>query len=187
MPNLDFSVQRAHGYDDGLTAAAKIRGINEEFRGLIKGMIETSLAEGLRIAHERAPRGPFLEHNEGRRIVDQIFATPVRFSPGGAGGGGNWEGELRASNDDGGHLQFVFEGTAGGGVGKIFPNKARSGHHGFTLGGALAIQKEGEGVHFRSWVHGQKPQQEWWYEAEDAMERKLEEQIHTAAFIHGFE
>lgn len=157
MGNLTFELVPSQTAS-GPQAIARIQAVNAEFRGAIKSLIEDAVAEGVRVARESAPRGEMFRHH-GPTIADSIMAEPVRYHPGGAGGGGYYEASFSASSLIAPHLKFVFEGTGERGerpTGLIRPSQ----------GNVMAIQKEGEGVHFRAWARGQFPQQRWWEDAE---------------------
>lgn len=189
MPNLDFSVRTVDdlGYERdyrgvletrGFTEiSARLEAVNREFRGLIKDMIKNAQEEGKRVAIREAPRGPILRRNEHSRISDAIVSEPIVYRPGGAGGGGDYEGSIRAEARIAPHLGFVYEGTG---------NKTG---HGLeirgNLGSIMVLQKGGEEVKFRRAVSGQRPQQRWWLDAEDAMYASLQEQTLRAEIIHG--
>ena len=159
---MEFEIKPEHpGQIPEVTA--RIRSLGPELRGMIKDVLREAAEEGRKVAEARAPRGQDDWKNYGRRISDSIQVSEVRFAPGGAGGGGFYQITLYASSDIAPHLPFVFEGTADEGAGKIYPSK----------GNVLALDKGGEGVHFRSWVHGQAPQTEWWEDAHVAVEQSI--------------
>lgn len=165
MPNLDFTVKESGG-QGGRTAVFGIRAIETEIQTVIKEILTQAVEEGERVAKSLAPRGKDSK-NEGRRISDAIRVSNIEYRPGGLGGGGSYQVELIADGEIAPHLHDVFEGTANKGEGKIRP----------AHGNVFAIEKGGEGVHFREWVHGQKPQQEWWEEATRAAESEIRDKI----------
>lgn len=168
--NLDFNIREAGG-SGGRTAVVGMRAVQKDLQEFIKGLVERAAKEGQRVAEAEAPRGKS-EPRDGRRIVDSIKVGHVHYSPGGLGGGGSYEVELYADGAIAPHLRYVYEGTANEGTGFIRPAKG-------NIAGVLAIEKEGEGVHFRRWARGQKPQREWWRQGQRAAEEVIAEGIRT--------
>lgn len=146
----------------GLEITARIRAVNRSYRGLIQQILREAAEAGRKTAEIEAPRGEFGQH-QGRRISDSIQVSEINYAPGGAGGGGFYEVHLYADSAIAPHLRYVFEGTAGEGVGRIYP----------AHGNVFAIQKEGEATRFRPWVHGQRPQTAWWEHAHEAVESEI--------------
>jgi hypothetical protein len=159
MPNIDFSVRR-----DPEDTTVRIRATRDEFRDATRAIMEDAIAHGAATARALAPRGPIRAGNVGRRIVDSIQEEiSPRPTPGGAGGGAYWEGSFHASAMISPHLRFVMEGTRG----VIRPAR----------GNVLALQKEGEEVHFRRWVSGQSPQASWWDAAQEETNRYVSDHV----------
>lgn len=165
---MRFEIKQGHS-TSGPELTARLQAVGAEFRGMIKTILEEAAEEGRRVAQAGAPRSGILRHNDGARISDSIQVTPVRFAAGGAGGGGFYEVSLSASTLIAPQLRYVLEGTANRGAGKIYPAR----------GNVLAIDKGGEGVHFRRWVHGQAPQTRWWEDAQDAVSASVEAGIES--------
>lgn len=135
-------------------------GVGEEIRGIIREALET----GQRVAEMEAPRSGERFH-EGAKIRDsiRIRIDQDSFAPGGSGGGGFYEGHLYVDSELAPQVRWVMEGTADEGAGLITPAR----------GNVFPIEKNGEGVRFRSWVHGQRPQRIWWDLAREAVLREL--------------
>lgn len=123
-----------------------------------------------------------------RYLHSHLGVSSIKYHPGAAGGGGRYSiaAGVRAGGSK--HPFYVHEGTANlqgqtnkamtvGGVGaqgRIYPKggargiadvlenrkrrAARSNHPDALRRPALAFSKKGEGVRFRSWVSGQRPQ-----------------------------
>lgn len=144
-------------------ATARIQAVGKELRDEIRALIAEAVDEGRRVAEQEAPRGEERFH-EGGRIRDAIRVSEVRYAPGGAGGGGFYEADLYASSDIAPQVRFVMEGTADEGRGLITP----------AHGNVFPIEKEGEGIRYRSWVHGQRPQTAWWDHAREATRHYIE-------------
>lgn len=167
--NLYFEITPEHpGEIPEVTA--RIQAVDKELRGLIREAIQTSLEIGRGIAESEAPHGQPRQFREGVRIRDAIRISEVAYAPGGSGGGGFYEGTLYVDAALAPQIEFVMEGTADDGRGLIEPSQG-------NLHDVLAIEKEGEGVHFRRWVHGQAPQTAWWDMAHEEVERSLQAQI----------
>jgi hypothetical protein len=161
MPNLDFKVTRSPA-----EVEVRIKAMRTKIAGEISDIVAEAARLGADEARALAPRSGIFR-NEGRRISDSIQYEDSRFSAGGAGGGGSYRARFYASSTIAPQLSYVLEGT--GGQGNIIRP---------TRGNVLALQKEGEGVHFRRWVHGQDPQTAWWEAAHEVAERFVAERIH---------
>lgn len=165
MGNLVWSVIPESHYD-GPRAIVKIKAVNEELQGKIKGLIEEAVAEGVIRARREAPRGP---RHSGPRIMDSVFAEPIRYHPGGAGGGGFFEGSFKASSEITPHLAWVFRGTGEHGprAQLITPRYKK----------AMMTEWWGDGKTFFKSSKGQFPQQRWWTDAEERATRVLSTSI----------
>lgn len=168
MPNINFSIKERGG-QGGRTAIIGIRAIRDDVNLEVQRILKEAAEEGKRIAEIEAPRSKDAR-NEGRRITDAIRVSERRYQPGGPGGGGTYLMELIADGEIAPHLIDVFEGTANKGEGYISPAR----------GNLLTFQKHGEGRKWRPWVKGQKPQQEWWNRAQQAVEDRIQERVHTS-------
>lgn len=167
--NLHFEITPEHpGEIPEVTA--RIQAVDKELRGFIREAIESALEAGRTIAEATAPRGEPRKFREGVSIRDAIRISETVYAPGGAGGGGFYEGTLYVDSALAPQIEFVMEGTADEGRGLIRPSQG-------NLHGVLAIEKEGEGVHFRRWVHGQAPQTAWWDTAHEEVEHVLQAEI----------
>jgi hypothetical protein len=74
------------GFD---TMLLRVRGIEEEFRKDIRETLAEASETAYRIMLNRVPR-------DSGRLAGSIFQSPIRFAPGGAGGGGFYETEVVA-------------------------------------------------------------------------------------------
>lgn len=169
MGNLSFQVVPERNAD-GPRAIARIQATGAEFRGAIKELIEEAVAEGVRYAKTHAPRGDSFHHQN--RIEDAITADPIRYHPGGAGGGGYYEASFSASSEIAPHLEFVFEGTGERGKDPHLIRPSQGNLH-----KVMAIEKNGEPVSFVRWTRGQYPQQLWWEDAEAHTDAVLSEGV----------
>lgn len=169
---MDFSVRRSPP-----DAIVSLRAQGDEWRKQIRGIVLEGARRGAMAARARAPRGKDGATQRGRRIVDAIRydqRTPVAV-PGGAGGGSQWQSRFWVDENIAPQIKFVWNGTRA-----IITARGNIGQRGeFTHRGVLKIQKEGEPIHYRNWVRGQKPQREWWYAAQrtadDYVKRTLRE------------
>lgn len=140
----------------------KMRALGGEFSGMVRGLVAEAVKEGKRVAEMEVPVGPEQFHT-GSRIKDAIQSFTSPYKPGGAGGGGTFEGRIWVDNELAPQVDFVMQGTMDDGTEKIKPAK----------GNVLAIEKDGEGVHYRAWAHGQRPNTSWWEHAFDEAEHIL--------------
>lgn len=167
MGNLVWSVVPDHT-NSGPRAILKIKAVNEEIQSKIKSLIEEAVEEGVIRAKREAPKGK--GHHFGARIEDSIYAEPIRYHPGGAGGGGFFEGSFRASNEIAPHLEWVYLGTGLRNIlhpHRIYPLPPRR---------VMMSEYWGGREYFTS-SQGQFPQQRWWADAEERAERKLSTSI----------
>jgi hypothetical protein len=145
----------------------KIQGLSGRMRTLAAEMMAQAVEAGRIVAEREAPRGPILERDSGR-ISDSIQIERGGLERGGVGGGSAYTiYRLYASSAIAPHLRYVMEGTADQGRGLINPSR----------GNVLVLQKEGEIVRFRPWVHGQRANTRWWDQAHEAVQESLDSQI----------
>lgn len=104
-------------------------------------------------------------------IAGSIRKLETAYRPGGAGGGGFFEVRVGPGEDAPEHLRWVMGGTGEyGPLGRVI-----RGHN----GGVLAIQKRGEGVRFRQFARGQRPQRQWYDDAVDVADQIVAEGIRS--------
>jgi len=111
--------------------------------------LATAALRGEQEMRLRVPKGETL------RLFESIRVSPLRFSPGGLGGGGFYEIEVGPADDAPEHLAFVFGGTSD------------------LFGKAMFIQKLGEPGHWIYRRRGQRAQTEWVTEAQDVTRNYL--------------
>lgn len=103
-------------------------------------------------------------------IYRAINVGPVRYMPGGAGGGGFYEVNVGVNKDEAPHVEAVIDGTgiyARDGGGPIFP----------ANGNVMVFTKLGEGKVFTRWTKGQEPQRAWFEDAQALASRLVAERI----------
>jgi hypothetical protein len=159
--NLSWDAENVPGRT-GRETVVKIRAVNEEIRSSIIETITEAVAEGESVAKAKVPHG----RGGGRghvRLSNAIKAGPVRYHPGGAGGGGFYEASLEVDASIAPQARWVMEGTgeyADLPFGRIYPAR----------GNVMVIMKQGESPSFVRWSRGQRPNTLWWEDANRRME-----------------
>jgi hypothetical protein len=111
----------------------------------------------------------------GNTIARSIRKAETVFHAGGAGGGGFYEVRVGPGRDAPEHLTYVMEGTGlYGSLGTVIRARMSGGHR-----GVLAIQKRGEGVRFRTFARGQRPQRQWYDDAVQVADQFVEEGLRS--------
>lgn len=132
-------------------------------------IIEHSARSAEAVMLAKVPRS-----NSGNRdTIAASIRSVSEYHPGGAGGGGFYEARVGPGEDAPGHLRYVMEGTGLFGSGSLIRSAS---------GGVLAIEKRGEGVHFRTFSRGQRAQTQWYDDAIQAAELSMETGVRTANF-----
>jgi len=114
-------------------------------------------------------------HGETHALANSIRMSPLKYSPGGAGGGGFWEIEVSVGEGVP-YVQNVVEGTGifGPRAFPIYPKNPK---------GVMAFSKNGEFV-FTKWVRGQEPDDLWIVHAQDAAQEEVDEGLRRIDAIH---
>lgn len=155
--NLDFAVE---GTDD---LTLRIQAGGARLRREIMDILDEASQEALDRMQLRVPRG---RNPDGHRtIASSLRRTPVRYQPGGFGGGGFYEVEV-GPEDPPAHLDYILDGTDDVDLWR--------GHGNF---GVMAIQKLGEPVRFRTSRKGQEPQTEWIIEAQQVANSLIAQRV----------
>jgi len=149
----------------------KMRGIREvldyQIRNIVQHAAEVA-ADQMTRHWDAAPHHGTSEDTIARSIR---VTTPV-FHAGGAGGGGYWEVQAGPGPDRPEHFEYVWEGTGVFGPTHM-PYRSHSGS---------AMPVPGYGRGFAQSVSGQRPQQEWFTEAQRTAERAVAEGIQGIRF-----
>lgn len=133
---FEYDVQ---GLDDTLLRIRAVQGEKDSLRRVLDNAAE----HAFRHMRMHVPIG------ETAQLEFSIRKGPVKWHPGGAGGGGYHEVEVGPGERAPEHLDFVFGGTS-----DLFNTPMR-------------IQKQGEPAHWIMHRRGQQPQTEWVTDAQD--------------------
>jgi len=104
-------------------------------------------------------------------IYRAINIGPVRYMPGGAGGGGFWEVTVGVDSEKAPHVEYVMEGT--GIYNRESPNPIEA------HGNVMVFEKMGEGLIFAQSTSGQSPRREWFEDAADLANTLIKQFIST--------
>ena len=138
---MDFEI-RTEGLDDFTLRFRAIKEYRDEIRETLEEAAEKA---GLYMTtHVPYDRG---------QLFSAIEVSPIRYAPGGSGGGGYYEIEVGVDESTAPHAEWVLEGTG------LF-NRENPTNGIFPDGNALRWHGQ-EGKIFAAWTKGQKPQREW--------------------------
>ena len=166
---------RVHGMD---ALVVGLRGVNEDVRQEIRDAVNDSLDAAEAVMQAGVPVG------ETGMLKATIEKESAVFRPGGLGGGGFHEGELRvgAGID---YMQFVVEGTGvhgplgtpiQAGAGNVRPKPDSSKYYQRSGAKWMVWTRFGR-KWFRRKVKGQPPQDEWIIAAQETANAILAERI----------
>lgn len=105
------------------------------------------------------------------QLYRAINVGPVKYTAGGAGGGGFYEVHVGVDEATAPHAEAVIEGTG------IYSRIAPTPGIFPANGNVMAFSKLGEGVVFTKWVKGQEPQRAWFEDAQDIARNIVERAI----------
>lgn len=157
----------------------RVRAIQAEMREEMQEAITEGSETGYRIMLNRVPRG------ETGKLAGSVEQLPIRYSPGGPGGGGFWESEIIAGEGVP-YANVVLEGSGVFYLGHPHPITASNGNirtkvrpEWRTTTGAKFMVFRGRSGHLvrKKQVLGQPAQTFWLLEAQSAARAVVEKKI----------
>lgn len=149
--------------EEGIDAAIRFRAV-KDFKDDIIATMERAAHEAGTYMATHAP------YHSGA-LYRSINVGPIVYRPGGAGGGGFYEIEVGVNEEMAPHARYVIEGTGIYGespTNGIFPTNRKF----------MAFDKMGEETVFTRWTRGQRPQREWFEDAQELAQNIISRAIH---------
>jgi hypothetical protein len=131
----------------------RLRAINKEYRDQIISAVEKASQEAGAYMASHVPQ-------HSGKLFRAINVEPVRYHPGGAGGGGFYEANVGVDETQAPHAIFVIEGTG------IYHREGSRGNIRPASGNVMAFVDAGKEV-FAAYTKGQEPQSAWFEVAQE--------------------